>query len=235
MYALITGASEGIGRAIALALSDENYDLILCARRLEPLQALKKELQQKSKHIQIKLVTIDCGNKTELKKLIKEIKELNIEIGILVNNVGFYHPGSLFKETDEAFEEMLSVNLLSAYYLSKAFGIEMINRKMGHIFGISSFGGKSPLLGAGSYSVSKFALHALMLNLREELKETGVHVTSILPGETYTSSWQNTHYSRSQFIQAADVANALVNCLKMSPGANIDEVHISPQNFKNKA
>lgn len=229
--AMVTGASLGIGREISLRLAAEGYDLLICARNRAKLEELQQQLQLLHPAGNVLIYSLDLGKKEEINTLIREIETKGLYIDVLVNNVGLFISGPILEEADETMEEMMHINLFSAYYLSKYCARGMAERKHGTIFGIGSVAGKTPVRGSGSYSVTKFALYGLMANLREELRTSGVRVTSILPGATLTSSWEGTTLPAGQFIQPEDIASAMINCLKMSDGAHVDEITISPLNF----
>ncbi len=231
MKALITGASEGMGKAISESLAKEGYDLILCARREETLSTFRDGLLQSHPHLKIRIVAIDFSKPEDVKALEKLALAEFPDLDVLVNNVGSFQPGSLLTGQEDALETMLQVNLMAAYRLARIFAKGMAARKQGHIFAIGSIGGKEAVKGAGSYSVTKFALQGLMINLREELKEWGVKVTSILPGSTLTSSWKGTTIPADQFILPEDIAEAVLSCLRMSKGANVEEILVRPLNF----
>lgn len=228
---MVTGASLGIGQEISIGLASQGYDLVLCARRLKNLALLKARLLLINPEIKVFLFSLDLGVKEEITAMIHEIETKGLYIDVLVNNAGMFSAALILEENDQAMEEMMRVNLFSAYYLSKYFGSKMAERKEGYIFGIVSVAAKMPVTGSGSYSVTKFALYGLMANLREELRGRGVRVTSIFPGATLTSSWEGTGIAHEKFIQPGDIASALINCLKMSVGAQVDEITVSPLNF----
>ena len=100
--------------------------------------------------------------------------------------------------------------------------------KRGHIFNICSIAGIQPFVNSGSYCVSKYALLGLTKVLREELMEHHVRVTAILPGATLTNSWSGTDLPKDRFVAPEDVASAVINCLRMTEGANVDEILIRP-------
>ena len=104
----------------------------------------------------------------------------------------------------------------------------MRGRRSGYIFNICSIASINPVTSAGSYSVTKFALLGLTKVLREEMMEFGVKVTAILPGSTLTGSWEGTTLPSERFVDPQDIAEALINCLNTSKGANIDQLIIRP-------
>lgn len=230
-YALITGASEGIGRAVARALAGAGYNLVLTARNEQKLKTLRTELLKASPQVNVLVLAYDLGATGQLHALVDDLHAAGTAIDILVNNLGIYQPESILAEKDEAFGAMMQLNVFVPYFLSKILGQKMVDRKAGYIFGIVSIAGKTAIAGSGSYSVSKFASYGLFQNLREELRGSGVKVTAILPGSTLTSSWTGTQIGSDRFVQPEDVASAVLNCLKMSSGANVDEITITPLNF----
>lgn len=229
MKALITGATKGIGRAVATKLWKEGYDLVLIARSAEDLRQLQKELAAPDRTILT--YPVDCSIKEEVYQFLNKVKNEFGFIDVLVNNVGAFMPGSLLDEEDEAFEKQQDLNVNATYYVSKFFGKEMRLRQQGHIFNICSVASKSPVENGGSYSVTKAAMFSLNHVLRQELAPHNVKVTAFLPGSTKTASWEGTTIPDEKFVQPADIADTLYAILNLSKGANIDEVLITPLNF----
>ena len=135
---------------------------------------------------------------------------------------------SLLEETQIDFEVQWQVNFMTAYTLSRHFGKKMRDRGSGHIFNISSIASRRPVAAAGSYTVTKYALAGLNAVLRTELGAYGVKVTEIIPGATLTASWEGADVQEDRFVAADDIAEAIRVCLRMSGGANIDEIVLKP-------
>lgn len=226
--ALITGATKGIGRSIALSLAKEGYHILLTARTESNLIALQGELQSLYPNQQITYQLTDFSDQEQVKELALVADRVFPELDVLVNNVGLFVPGSLFEEAPGALADQFAVNVWSMHYLAVYFGKKMCHRGRGHLFNVGSVAGKSPFLKAASYSVTKYAVHGLTAVLRQELGNYGVKVTEIIPGSTYTSSWEGVDIPEEKFVAATDIANAVVACLKMSKGANVDEIVIRP-------
>jgi 3-oxoacyl-[acyl-carrier protein] reductase len=229
MKALITGATKGIGRAIALKLWNEGYDLALVARSSEDLEQLQQELAVQDRTILT--YPADCEIKEEVYQFLHQVKNEFGFIDVLVNNVGIFIPGSLLDEEDEIFEKQQDLNLNAAYYISKFFGKEMRLQQQGHVFNICSVASKSPVENGGSYSVTKSAMLSLNHVLRQELAPHNVKVTAFLPGSTKTASWEGTTIPDEKFVQPVDIADTLYTILNLSKGVNVDEVLITPLNF----
>ncbi len=229
MNAVITGATKGIGKAIAVQLAAKGYDLVLLARNLSDLEQLRSTLQ--TAHNRILIYAVDCGNKEQVHHF---FNTYGAEIGfadVLVNNVGIFLPGNLLDEPDGQFEQQQATNLNSTYYFSKFFGRKMREQRMGHIFNICSVASKAPAENAGSYSVTKASMLSLNYVLRQELAPYNVKVTAFLPGSTKTASWEGTEIPDEKFVQPEDIATTLYAILNLSKGVNVDEVLITPLNF----
>lgn len=229
MNAIITGATKGIGKAIAVALAKQGYNIIACARNMDELIAFEKELSQFG--VSVLTITTDCSIKAEVIDFVEQAMTFAPEIDILVNNVGVFIPGSLLDEEDEVFEVQQQLNINAAYYISKRIGKLMRKQGFGHIFNICSIASKTPVENAGSYSVTKAAMLSLNHVLRGELAPYNVKVTAIMPGSTYTASWDGTTIAKEKFVQPEDIAKAITNVLALSNGANVEELVITPLNF----
>ncbi len=229
MNAVITGATKGIGRAIAIALAQSGYNIIACARNSEDLSVLESEL--KGFGVNILTIATDCSVKADVINFIEKTTNFAPVIDILVNNVGIFIPSSLFDEEDHVFEVQQQINVNAAYYIGKNLGKLMRNQRSGHIFNICSVASKEPVENAGSYSVTKAAMLSLNHVMRRELAPYQVKVTSIIPGSTYTASWEGTTLDKAKFVQPEDVAKAVIAALQLSDGANMDEITITPSNF----
>ncbi len=228
MNAVITGASKGIGRAIALKLAQEGYNLALCARSLSDLKSLQSDLLQISPNANIYIEALDCADLPALHSFANQAQAELGFIDVLVNNVGQYLSGTILEEADDALALQMQTNVYPAYTLSKFFGKEMQSQKSGYIINICSIASLNVIKEAASYSVTKVALLGLTTILREELQTSGVKVSAILPGATYTSSWEGTQIAPEKFIQPEDVAQAVWTCLSLSPGATIDQLILNP-------
>jgi 3-oxoacyl-[acyl-carrier protein] reductase len=229
MNAIITGATKGIGKAIAVKLAINGYNLAVCARTENDLIALRKELEPTG----VKIITVvaDCSSKADVFNFISKVKAEFDTIDVLVNNAGVFLTGSLLDEVDESFELQQQLNLNSTYYFSKYFGRLMRLQRSGHIFNICSIASVKTIENAGSYSVTKTAMLSLNHVLRKELADYNIKVTAILPGSTLTASWEGTTINPDKFVQPEDIANSLYSVLNLSTGVNVDEITLTPLKF----
>jgi short-subunit dehydrogenase len=228
MNVLITGASRGLGKCIAEHFAAEGANLILCSRSMQ--QTIGWQQQLITKHgISVSAFDVDIRDVERVKAFAGEILTAGINIDILVNNAGSYVPGSVWNEPDGQLEEMLQVNLLSAYHLTRAIVPSMIARKSGHIFNMASIASFMAYPNGGSYSISKYALAGFSKNLREELKTHQIKVTTIYPGAAFTPSWEGAGIPAERFMKPDDVANMIVASSKLSLQACVEEIILRPQ------
>ena len=224
--ALITGATKGIGLAIAQALAKEGINLAICSRNEEELLQVKEALLQINSQIKVFIRSTDCSLRDEVRQFAAEAEQELQTIQIIINNVGAFFPASILEEEENALQKQLNLNLMAGYELYRFFGKKLVAARSGHIFNICSVAGKQVVANAGSYSVTKFAQRGLNDVMREEMKAYQVKVTAVFPGSTLTDSWNGTTITTEKFILPQDVAAAIITCLKMSAGANVDELII---------
>jgi len=229
MKAVITGATKGIGRAIAMKLVQQGYDVAVCARTAADLELLAAELRKSGSNIFT--FKADCSIKDEVYAFCNAVKETFGSIDVLINNAGLFLPSEIFEEADDTLESQLQLNLLAPYYVTKFFGKMMIGQGSGHIFTICSVASRVIPENAGSYGVTKSALLSLNDVWRRELSRHNIKVTAVLPGPTLTSSWAGTEIPPDRFVQAGDVADMINAILNLSNGANVDEILMKPLQF----
>lgn len=228
MNAVITGATKGIGRAIASKLAHAGFNVAICSRNQNEIDSFCQELTLKFPDIKAIGLATDCSNPAHVKRFADFVQQQFQVVDVLINNAGVFKPGSLLDEEDSGLEIQYEVNFHTAYTLSKVFGRKMRDARSGYIINICSIAAKSPIASAGSYSVTKMALLGLTNVLRLELMQHNVKVTAILPGSTLTSSWEGTTIPEEMFIAADDIANAVMYCLNATAGANVDELIVNP-------
>jgi NADP-dependent 3-hydroxy acid dehydrogenase YdfG len=225
---LVTGGTKGIGRAICLRFAKEGFDIITCARNADDLQTLEKELQAINSDVRVLTVQADLSKKKEVMNLAQKANEFS-KIDVLVNNTGVFLPGAIHEEPEGNFELMMETNLYSAYYLVRAILPQMMESKSGHVFSMGSIAGTTAYPNGGSYAISKWAMLGMTKCLREEMKPFGIKVTSILPGATFTASWEGVDLPIERFMKAEDVADTVWAAYNLSPASVVEEITIRPQ------
>lgn len=228
MKIVITGASRGLGFSMAEAFAREGHDLYLTAKNEVTLYGALASLMSRFPDQIIKAKPFDLGSKQGAVDFGHWILEAGVQTDILVNNAGTFQPGRIYDEPDGQLEEILQINLMSAYHLTRVLLPSMIERRSGHIFNISSIAALQAYPGGGSYSISKAALSGFSKNLREELKAFQIKVTCIYPGAVYTDSWADSGVKPERIMKAADIADLVVQISKLSAQAVVEELVIRP-------
>src|SRR4249920_96546 len=182
---LVTGGSDGIGKALINALLMSGAKVATCARNYEKLYSLQMQYTTMPLHTMV----ADVSNEADCKRFIDSTIETFGSIDILINNAGI-SMRSLFENAEtEVIRKMMDVNFLGAVYCTK-YALPYITQQKGIIVGVSSTAGYRGLPGRSGYSASKFALQGWLESLRTELKDLGVHVMWVCPGFT-TSNIRN--------------------------------------------
>lgn len=229
MNVVITGASRGIGKAIAAKFAAEGYNLFLCSRDEKRLSECARELKTANIKNTILFYSADLSNKMEVQEFGKWILQQNSSIDILINNAGHFLPGSIYNEEDGVLEKMIDINLYSAYHLTRIVLPKMMAQKSGHIFNICSIAALKAYPNGGSYSISKHALMGFSKNLREEMKPHNIKVTSVYPGAVFTSSWEASGVDRDRVMEVNDIAETIYSISKLSPQACVEDIVLRPQ------
>ena len=225
---LVTGGTKGIGKAILHRFMAEGYDAFTCSRNQSELEEMKEEVESTYSGRKLFIKQADFSVKEEVLAFADFVKEKDVP-DVLVNNTGIFLPGAIHSEPEGNFEQMMEVNLYSAYHLTRAFTDEFIRRKSGHIFTLGSIAGMTAYPNGGSYAISKWALRGFTQCLRQELKEYGIKVTSILAGATFTASWEGVNLPEDRFMKAADVAASVWAASQLSPNSVVEEIVVRPQ------
>lgn len=226
---VVTGGSQGIGRAIISKFAAEGFDVVTCARHAADLEVLKIQIEKLNPGSSVFFRQTDMSIRSEVERFAEYILSLDRPINVLVNNSGYFVPGEISTEPDGNLEGMINANLYSAYHLTRALAWEFKTRKAGHIFNMCSIASIQAYKNGGSYAISKFALLGFSKCLREELKDYKVRVTAVLPGATKTRSWSGTGLPDERFIRPEDIATAVFSAYALSPNSVVEEIIIRPQ------
>lgn len=179
-YALVTGSSRGIGRAIALRLAAEGYHIFLnCAHSLDALHETAREIEKLGT---CTLVPGDVGNPEAVQSIFSTIAETCDHLDVLVNNAGIAHIGLLMDMSDEEWNRIIASNLSSVFYCCRAALPGMISRKNGRIINISSMWGVNGASCEAAYSASKAGVGGLTQALAKEMAPSGISVNALACG-----------------------------------------------------
>ena len=227
MNVVITGASRGIGKAIAEIFAANGYHLYLTSKNELSLNKATEELLSKYSNVVIKSKAFDLSDKEQAKQFGEWCLSFSIP-DILINNAGGFEPGSVYNEREGLLEDQMAMNLYSAYHLTRTLLPKMMERKKGHIFNLCSIAALKAYSNGGSYSISKYAMHGFSKNLREELKPFHIKVTTVFPGAVFTDSWGDFDNSTDRIMVADDIAKMIYASCQLSHGACVEEIVIRP-------
>jgi len=228
MNVIITGASKGLGKAMAEKFAEAGNNLFVCSRNEMQLYKMMEEILTKYPQCTIKAKPVDLSVKEE----VKSFGNWCLQFGapdILINNAGQFIPGSVYNEEEGALEKMIEMNLFGAYHLTRLLLPKMMEAKRGHIFNMCSVASIKAYANGGAYSISKFALLGFSKNLREEMKPYNIKITAVIPGATYTESWASSGIEEKRFMQAKDIAEMVFAASQLSPQACVEEILLRPQ------
>jgi short-subunit dehydrogenase len=228
MNVIVTGASKGIGKAIAEIFAANGYNLFLCSRGELTLYKTVEELMTKFPGVTIKAKPFDLSKKEEAIAFGNWCLSFAVP-EILINNAGSFEPGNVHNEPDAVLESQMAVNLYSAYHVSRALLPKMMAKRSGHIFNICSIASLQAYENGGAYSVSKYAMHGFSKNLREEMKPFNIKVTSVFPGAVSTDTWGSFDNSSHRIMEANDIAKMIYAATQLSPGACVEDIVLRPQ------
>jgi NAD(P)-dependent dehydrogenase (short-subunit alcohol dehydrogenase family) len=224
--ALITGASRGIGLAIARSLAGLGAKVALCARDPKRLETAAAGLKQTG--ASVVAIPADVRGADEIASLVRETEHALGPIEILVNNAGIGYFAPVQEASEANWDAVLDTNLKAVFLLSKAVAPGMIQRRAGHIINIGSLSGKSAFAGGAIYCASKWGLLGLTQCMAEDLRPYGVRVSAVLPGSVATDFSPHTGKDTSKMLQPEDVAHAVESLVTQAPQSFISEVLIRP-------
>jgi NAD(P)-dependent dehydrogenase (short-subunit alcohol dehydrogenase family) len=225
--ALVTGASSGIGRAIAVSLARKGARLLLVARGEEDLEAARKECEAAGSPRAVTL-SADVGTSKGLDAIVlAAVREFD-GFDILVNNAGIGSKAPIADITDEAFDRMVAVNLRAPYLLTQAAVKVMRRRGGGQVVQIASGLSYHALPGWSAYTATKFALRGFTLAVRQEVSGAGIKVGIVAPGYTETRFFEDWPGDRSfeGALQPEDVAHAAMAMIEQGPASDIAEIRV---------
>ncbi|MCG8668088.1 MAG: SDR family oxidoreductase [Pseudomonadales bacterium] len=183
--ALVTGASSGIGKEIAILLAEAGCHLVLVARRKDRLKELEEHIK-KEHNLNIVIAETDLSDMAACVELTALLTLKKVDIDILVNNAGFGYGGAFVEQDWQRQQEMMKVNIDALTYLTKYYSEKMVESGEGHILLVSSVGGFTPCPGLAIYDATKAYVLVFGESLHYELKKKGVTITTLCPGATRT-------------------------------------------------
>jgi len=227
MNIIITGASKGLGKAIATLFAQKGYTLFLCARNEKALLHTAQTLQLQNPQSKIYTKAIDISISANA----KEFANWCLSYGtpnILINNAAQFIAASLLHEEEKTLENLMHTNVYSAINITKILLPAMMQHKQGHIFNICSTAAIQAYTKASSYSITKHALLGFSRNLCHELKPNCIKVTAIIPGAIHTESWMNEKVDKTCMLSVDEVAEKIYTTSLLSFQNNEEEIILQP-------
>lgn len=222
--AIITGAGKGIGQAIALALINEGVHVGLLARTAKDLEALAATAAKAG--VKSAVALADVADRAQVETAIGSIKAALGAIDILINNAGTGAFGKFLELDPEQWENIIRVNLLGVYYVTRAVLPGMIERSSGDIINIASTAGQRGAAVTSAYSASKFGVMGLTESLMQEVRKYNIRVTALTPSTVATDlaiELNLTDGNPEKVMQAEDVAELIIAQLKLNRRVFIKE------------
>lgn len=226
---LITGATKGMGRAMAFRFARAGMDVAVTARTEADVQALKDTLLQEYPDIDVLALATDVSSQSDIDRLADRIKTDWGTLDLLINNAGIFLQDNLLTEPEGNLDRSLQINVYGPYRLCRRLVPLMLEAGKGHIINICSVASKISFPNAGSYVISKHALLGLTRALRMELKEKHIKVTALMPGATWTASWEGADIPKERIMPVEDIAEAVYAVWSMGPSTVVEEMQLRPQ------
>ena len=227
---IVTGASRGIGKAIAYKLPEEQKDVMLFGRDVEALEQTQKLV--KGKGVESEFFAGDVGDEEFVNSSVKEILNKYGRIDVLVNNAGL----GIFKEVVDAsldeFKQQVNANLYGIFNFSKAVLNNMIERKSGAIINIASLAGKNVFAGGAMYTATKHAVKGFTGSLMQEVRKYDIKVAAVFPGSVETDFHSGASPGSPKKLMPGDVAETVSLIIKLPQRALASEIDIRPLNPK---
>ncbi|HLT92947.1 MAG TPA: SDR family oxidoreductase [Membranihabitans sp.] len=225
--ALITGASRGIGRQLAVSLAELGYNPILVGRNSDDLRLVADDIHSSTGR-QTSIYVVDITDESKIRRMVNDLEEKLLNIHILVNNAGIHRKGTLELQENE-FQELLEVNLKAHFLMTRAIVPLMLRNGNGYIFNIASRSAKVGFADTGGYCASKWGLLGLSESLYHKLTPQGIKVTALCP------AWVDTDMARradsplhpDEMIEPADLSKTIEWLLSLSSGACVKEIVIT--------
>jgi 3-oxoacyl-[acyl-carrier protein] reductase len=227
--AIVTGASRGIGKAIAYLFAQEGMNVVICSRNEDQIRRTAMEIQRDTGNLVVPVKT-DVRNHVDVDKLVQSAINEFGRIDILVNNAGVAIIKSLVETTDHEYDTIIDTNLNGVFFCCKSVLPHMIKQKSGYIINISSGAGKTGFANLSVYCASKFGVIGMTESLAEEVSDYGIKVFSVCPGAVATQMQKefmsNEEFERrkNQMIQPEEVSQKVLQLVKgkFRTGTSID-------------
>lgn len=227
---LITGASQGIGEAIAKVFAKElgkNARLALVARNAKNLERVARACAKAG--AMAECFACDAADAGAVDAMAAAVTKRFGAADVLINNAGVFEAAPFADTTTEMFDRVVAANLRSAFLVTKALLPAMVKRGGGDVFFMSSIAGLGAYPNSAAYCAAKFGVTGLAAVLRAETREAGVRVCCVHPGATWSPSWSQSGVAEERIMPAADVARAFYDVWRLGRNTVVEEIVLRPQ------
>lgn len=226
-HVVVTGASRGIGFAVAHRFAQEGHHLAIVARNAGDLTHAKERLLSAGAAA-VHTVVADLSSQEQIAQSIITIQSIFGQVHVLVNNAGLFLGGTMMGEPAGQFQHLMNTNVLSAYEMTRGLWTQLQNTPRAHVFNMCSIASITAYAAGGSYSVAKFALMGFSKSLRLEGMPFGIRVSAVLPGATLTDSWAGVDLPKERFMDPKDVAEAIFMAFQINEHTVMEEILLRP-------
>lgn len=228
MIAVVTGASQGIGKAIADAFAERDEAKIALVARTKPkLETVADNCRAHGGEALV--LPTDVTDENAVAEMAERVQAEWGTPDVLVNNAGLFTYSPLDELTLDGFREQIDVNLTGTFAVTQAFLPDMRVRGEGHLFYMASVASLKAYPGNAGYCAAKHGVRGLARVVREETKDEGLRVTTVIPGATYTPTWDGVDLPEDRFMPPDDVARSVVDAYHLSDGTVLEELLLRPQ------
>ncbi len=226
-HVVVTGASRGIGFAVAHRFAKEGHHLAIVARNAGDLTLAKEQLLSAGAAA-VHTVVADLSSPEQIAQSVTTIQSIFGQVHVLVNNAGLFLGGTMMGEPAGQFQHLMNTNVLSAYEMTRGLWTQLQNTPRAHVFNMCSIASITAYAAGGSYSVAKFALMGFSKSLRLEGMPFGIRVSAVLPGATLTDSWAGVDLPKERFMDPKDVAEAIFMAFQINEHTVMEEILLRP-------
>jgi 3-oxoacyl-[acyl-carrier protein] reductase len=230
-FALVTGATEGIGRATVLALGRAGYGVGVIARTESKVRSLVKHLKEEG--IEAAGAAADVGQAEPVARAVESVSRALGEVQVLVNNAGVLIAKPFEELTLEDWDTTMATNLRSLYLMCRAVLPAMRRRQEGIIVNVASLAGRNGFVGGTAYTASKHAVLGFSRSLMLETRKQNIRVIAVCPGSVATGMMQDQPMLKAdpdRILQPEDVAETILHAIQLPARAMVSELDIRPTN-----
>lgn len=226
-FALVTGASSGIGRSVSIELAKNGFDVALASRSIEKLDSLSNEISSLNLDVKSYPFKLDITNENDVKNLFNETSKIGF-VDTVINNAGFGKFSKIQNTSTEDWDSQINTNLRGSFLISREYATPMIEKKEGTLLFLNSVAGKHGYPYSAAYVSSKYGMRGLADSLRNELREHNIRVMSVHPGAVSTEFWDeiDVDFPKDEMLTPDDIASSIVHAINSPKNSVTEEIVI---------